>query len=101
MVRRRTVWDTVGGFGMLCDGWVLKVESRVGYGGLLKLEMEVSDKLRRDGGYPYRDSLTQVNVLRVENEEGAKKCVTSRGRRSGGTSSMKQILTAVKSYKLS
>ncbi len=87
MVRRRMVKGTVGGFGMLCDEWVLTVGGPVGCGGLLKLEMEPSEKLGRDGGYPYRDIVMQVNILRVENGEGAKKCVTSRERRSGGTNS--------------
>ena len=60
----------------------------MGCGGLLQLEMEASDKLGRGGGCPYHDSVTQVNILELENGEGAKKCVTSRERISGGTSSL-------------
>ena len=48
----------------------------------------MSDKLGRGGGCSYRDSVMQVNILRVENGEGGKKCVMSREWRSGSTSSM-------------
>ena len=71
----------------------------MGCGGLLKLEMEASDKQGKGGCCPC-DNVTQVNFLRVENEKGARKCVRSRERRSSGISSMKHLPTAVKSRKV-
>ena len=100
MVRRRMVRGTVGGVGMLCDEWVVTLGGLVGCGGLLKLEMEVSEKLRRGGGCPYRDGVMQLNILRVENEARAEKCFMSKERRSGSTS-MEHLCTAVKSHKSS
>ncbi len=65
------VRGTVGGFGMLWVEWVLIVGGRVGCGGLLKLEMETSDKLGRGGVCPYCDNV-QVSILEIENGEGEK-----------------------------